>query len=163
MRGTQGWKVVGYFHGQSWPNISARWTSQARQDRTIVDVFGGKRGGFFVDLAANDAVQISNTVTLEQEYGWDGLCVEPMPRYYEGHLKRRCMLAAAVAGARTGEEVKFAVRPFAGSGIVRNDMDNKPGNSGTSEKMKFTTVSVAQMFRDFGVPKVVDYLSLDIE
>ena len=43
--------------------------SQAGQDRTVLDILGGKRGGFFVDLAANDASHISNSVMLEQVQG----------------------------------------------------------------------------------------------
>eukprot|EP00980_Cylindrotheca_fusiformis_P030041 scaffold24242_cov152-Cylindrotheca_fusiformis.AAC.1 len=33
-----------------------------------------QRSLYFVDLAANDAIQLSNTLLLEEE-GWKGLCV----------------------------------------------------------------------------------------
>lgn len=36
---------------------------QVAQDETVVDIFGGKKGGFFVDLASNDAVKLSNTLS----------------------------------------------------------------------------------------------------
>ncbi|EKX34063.1 hypothetical protein GUITHDRAFT_44127, partial [Guillardia theta CCMP2712] len=136
-----------------------RWTSQVGQDRTIVDIFGGKRGGYFIDLASNDAVALSNTLTLEQEYGWNGLCIEPNPRYLQGLLRRKCKLAVAVATAMTGEKVSFAMRDEFG-GIVGNDFDNKQVRGSV---MNFTSVSITKLFQDFQVPEVVDYLSLDIE
>lgn len=105
--GVGAWKKVMYFKGDTqWRKFTERWTSQVGQDRTIVDIFDGKRGGYFVDLAANDAVTYSNTLTLEQELGWTGLCVEPNPLYLQGLLERRCDLAVAATGRRTGEEVR---------------------------------------------------------
>jgi hypothetical protein len=61
------------------PHLAAQWTSQVGQDRTIADIFDGKRGGFFLDLAANDASVLSNTLMLEQSFGWRGICVEANP------------------------------------------------------------------------------------
>eukprot|EP00960_Hanusia_phi_P001153 31362-Hanusia_phi.AAC.1 len=155
-----GWKVVGFFRGNGdWDRIPQRWTSQVGQDKTIVDIFQGKRGGYFVDLASNDAVSISNTLTLEQEYGWNGLCIEPNQNYFAGLLKRKCKLAVAVATGKTGDRVPFAMRGGLG-GIVGKEFDN---NQPKGSMMNFTTVSITKIFEDFQVPKVVDYLSLDIE
>ena len=36
---------------------------------------------YFVDLAANDPIDLSNTFKLEQ-MGWEGLCIEPNPVYW---------------------------------------------------------------------------------
>ena len=43
------------------PHISSSWYSQARQDEIVAALLGGKRNGYFVDLAANDASHWSNT------------------------------------------------------------------------------------------------------
>jgi hypothetical protein len=40
------------------------------QDTWVVVLYEGKREGFFVDLAASDAVEGSNTLALERDYGW---------------------------------------------------------------------------------------------
>jgi hypothetical protein len=37
--------------------------------------------GFFVDLAAYDAVAYSNSYVLERDYGWSGICVEPQAKH----------------------------------------------------------------------------------
>lgn len=58
-------------------------------------VFNGcisQGGGYFVDIAANDALEMSNTVSLEQNYGWRGLCVEANPRYLPGLQRRNCQV-----------------------------------------------------------------------
>lgn len=46
--------------------------SQSGQDTTILRIFRGKKSGFFVDLAANDAASASNTILLEIEGDWQG-------------------------------------------------------------------------------------------
>ena len=40
-------------------------------------------GGIFVEAGANDGENISNTLTLERNFGWTGLLVEPDPRALE--------------------------------------------------------------------------------
>src|SRR4029453_1403725 len=51
--------------------------SQYGQDRVVLELLGGKRGGFFLDSGAADGVRASNTELLEKEFGWTGICVEP--------------------------------------------------------------------------------------
>ena len=163
-----GWKVVAYFRGkEDWLPFGQRWTSQAGQDRTIVDIFGGKKNGYFVDLASHDAVYISNTLTLEQEFGWDGLCIEANPRFLPGLLQRRCRVAVAVAGADTGQRMPFYAPDWdyktAGlGGLVGDEFDNKQVLKKKHIK-NITTVGIEKIFNDFSVPNVIDYLSLDIE
>lgn len=84
---TAGWNPVHVFYGKMnhlidpipearWIKHSPRhpkggkWFSQHGQDIAIAKVFGFKSSGFFVDLAANDAVWASNSFALEQNFGW---------------------------------------------------------------------------------------------
>ncbi len=128
------------------------------QDRTIVDVFDGKKGGFFVDLAANDAVRLSNTLTLEKMFGWKGLCIEPNPGYMKGYLHRKCQLVQAVVGPVEDETVSFKFDSGALGGIVGEGFDNKEAGNAP-----MYTVSVGKILQDFSAPSLIDYLSLDIE
>ena len=52
------------------------WHGQTKQDKKVMKILQNKRGGFFVDLAANEPIQMSNTRALERDYGWTGLCVD---------------------------------------------------------------------------------------
>lgn len=44
---------------------------------------------FFVDIGANDGITLSNTIHLEKEYGWQGICIEPNPDAYSKLAKNR--------------------------------------------------------------------------
>lgn len=78
-----------------------RWFSQARQDEIVFALLRNKTQGYFVDLAANDAVQFSNTVALETFHNWTGVCIEPNPIYWPrlASLRTNCITIAAVVGA----------------------------------------------------------------
>ena len=156
-----GWAMVAVYVGnKTEPTLNARWTSQVGQDRTIVNLFKGKRGGFFVDLAANDAVRLSNTLTLEQQYGWDGLCIEANPQYFEKLYKRRCQLVQAVVGKDDNAEVQFVFKKVLG-GVL--GFDNRKATAHTQDVHRFSTVSLEKVFSNLSVPAVIDYLSLDVE
>jgi hypothetical protein len=148
------------------PHLGAQWTSQVGQDRTIADIFGGRRGGFFVDLAANDAAYLSNTLTLEQAFGWRGICVEANPGYAASFAGRSCRLAQAVVGPRDNERVHFVFEEVLG-GVAGFDQPAAVAGGGGGGAPKtgsdLLTVSVARLLDDFGAPPVIDYLSLDIE
>jgi hypothetical protein len=168
-----GWKVVGYYRGISeafWKKYEQLWSSQVGQDKTIVRIFHGKRGGYFVDLAANDAVFLSNSLALEQHYGWRGLCVEANPVYLPALLERKCAVAVTAAGQKNDEVVTFRFDGYMG-GIVGDAFDNKQTDSDkpkddtqkSTSKVIMPTVTVEKLFEDFAVPQVIDYMSLDIE
>ena len=73
------WTAVYRGNAMRPPHLAVEWTSQVGQDVTIAEIFEEKRGGFFLDLAANDAAVLSNTLMLEQSFGWRGICVEANP------------------------------------------------------------------------------------
>lgn len=161
-----GWALAAVYVGTPGvikPNsaLNARWTSQWGQDRTVARIFENKSKGFFIDLAAHDAVALSNTLTLEQEFQWDGLCIEANPRYYHLLYQRRCMVVQAVAGQQDDERIRFALRDAFG-GVVGEQFDNKIGQHASTEETA-VTVSLARLFQDMGVPSQIDYMSLDIE
>ena len=61
-------------------DVPGAWHSQTKQDELVHRLLHRKRSGFFVDLAANHPVRISNTRALERDHGWSGLCIEANPR-----------------------------------------------------------------------------------
>lgn len=56
---------------------------QEGQDEFLdTKVFKGFTGGTFVDVGAHNGVTISNTLFFEQERGWTGLLIEPLPSVF---------------------------------------------------------------------------------
>jgi hypothetical protein len=160
-----GWKTISVFVGNSTYGKPKAWNSQVGQDQTIARIFGGKKNGFFVDLAANDAVELSNTLSLEQTFNWKGLCIEANSEYMWGLAHRKCRVVWAVTWNITGGIVEFAEHPqsLPGvlGGVVSSETDNKPGRPGTITN--FPTTSLEDIFTYSGVPSVIDYFSFDIE
>ena len=78
-----GWHPIHVFYGEK-SGLGApdtqKWFAQVHQDEIVVDLVG--KDGFFIDLAANDAKELTNTLSLERDYGWRGLCIEPNPGYW---------------------------------------------------------------------------------
>jgi hypothetical protein len=111
--------------------------SQIAQDRAILALSGAndaKRKDlkgpnqpvkYFVDLASNDAVKLSNTLHLEQN-GWKGLCIEPNPMYwYRLAAYRQCTIVGAfVGGTEDGKEVDVILSNHVYGGIVGQGLDN---------------------------------------
>ncbi|GAB4579402.1 MAG: hypothetical protein Fur0022_21400 [Anaerolineales bacterium] len=141
---------------------------QKGQDRwVILEVLPFKRGGFFVDLAATNGVFHNNTFVLEKYFGWQGICVEPNPRFFAQLQKRRkCFVSNAVVG-ETVEDVQFRIDNGPLGGIVAEDTDNNPRVRGNqfkqAEIVTRQTIPLTELLASFNAPKIMDYLSLDVE
>lgn len=143
---------------------SVQWFAQARQDEIVSALLRRKRNGYFIDLAANDAVKISNTYALETIYDWNGLCIEPNPMYWAGLSYRKCHVVGAVIGASNMQEIQFKYPNRSGpkGGIVGKEFDNKQASKFGEDRPRYT-VTLRDVFERFGTPKLIDYLSLDVE
>mmetsp|Transcript_25623 Transcript_25623/g.62834 ORF Transcript_25623/g.62834 Transcript_25623/m.62834 type:complete len:145 (+) Transcript_25623:614-1048(+) len=58
-------------------------------------------------------------------------------------------------------EVNVSLGNGAHGGIIGHNMDNKP-RDGMPQERRYT-ISIRSLFRDFNVPREIDYLSLDVE
>ena len=135
------------------------WHSQVGQDKTVALLTQGAPG-FFVDLAANDAVKLSNTLTLERDFGWDGICIEPNPTYWLGLSRRKCEVVAVVAGRERDQSMQFVFGQTIG-GLVGTQFDNKHVVQGNTETLH--TLPLLEIFRKARVTRVIDYMSFDVE
>ncbi len=52
------------------------YTSQAGQDRFVVNILKGKMNGYFLEIGSNSPVHISNTFILEKRFNWKGIMIE---------------------------------------------------------------------------------------
>ncbi|CAE8613037.1 unnamed protein product [Polarella glacialis] len=155
------WKTIDVFVGSA-QEIGSRHQrhSQAGQDWLVSSLLGCKTNGYFIDLAANAAETLSNTLMLERDFAWQGLCIEPNMDYYYDLPKRKCHLVAAAVGGPTDTVVSFNLKGVFG-GVVGEGFDNKKAD-GRIEK-QFHTVALGEVLERFGAPTIIDYLSLDVE
>jgi hypothetical protein len=161
-----GWHAVEIFYGKSdhlerMLPTGIEWFSQARQDEAVVTFLKGKRNGYFVDLASNDATLLSNTYSLEKKYGWSGLCIEPNPIYWANLTYRDCQVVGAVVGNQRMEEVYFRFDNGDHGGITGERFDNH--NIFKERSVPKYTVTLKEILQRFHAPKHIDYLSLDVE
>ena len=137
--------------------------SQAGQDYWVWgEAFNEKRGGWFVDVGAHDGVFVSNTLLLEQRFGWNGLCVEGDPDNFA--LLRRNRRVACVHACLDAQEgtVEFA-KMGAWSGIVTAENRDQVRANPEAEVIRVRTRTLASVLAEHGVPPEPDYLSMDIE
>jgi len=154
------WKeVLSYVGPHEEPGEPGQEHSQVGQDWLVASLLGCMRTGFFLDLAANDAVRLSNTLMLERDFGWDGICVEANPQYLPSLVKRRCTVVLAAVGSPKGKSVTFALRGVLG-GIVGNNTDNKKNDG---ESVTFRLEPLAELLSHVGAPRIINYFSLDVE
>ena len=69
------------------------YTALYDMDRKL-EKYLGFRDGTFIEVGANDGIAQSNTYFLEKKFGWRGLLVEPVPKYFR--MCRRARRAQAV-------------------------------------------------------------------
>jgi len=165
----EGWNEIHVFFGDQ-KNLNKEGESQAGQDRAVAGLLNQHQNGFFVDLAANDATILSNTFALERDLNWGGLCIEANPIYWNRLSHRKCkVIGAVVAGKDRMQEVKFrfpGVRRAASGGIEREDFDNRASKRRKHHKgppVDLYTVPLLEVLERFDAPRVIDYLSLDVE
>mmetsp|Transcript_28609 Transcript_28609/g.33251 ORF Transcript_28609/g.33251 Transcript_28609/m.33251 type:complete len:347 (+) Transcript_28609:101-1141(+) len=161
-----GWKPVHIFYGNDKNLAYLGRESQVKQDKLVMGLLNNPKDGYFVDLAANDATNLSNTFQLEKQLNWDGICVEPNPLYWPSLSMRKCNIAAAVVGKVRMEEIKFRMYPDlkrrAPSGGIEGFIDpNIPRSKEKPEDLY--TVPFLEILEKFNAPKVIEYLSLDVE
>ena len=146
-----------------------KFIGQKGQDEWIIDtIFKYKKNGYFIDLAASDGLKINNTLILEKQLNWNGICIEPNPIFYEELKKNRnCNLSNIVIDRKNDIEIDFRIDNGELGGIVDEDTDNNYKYRGNELKkskiIKLKTKTLEYVLDYFNAPKIIDYLSLDVE
>jgi hypothetical protein len=90
-----------------------------------------------------------------------GLCLEANPMYWRDLCFRKCQVVGAAMGHNRMERVKFAMQEEYG-GIIGDKLDNKKDNAEAKAK-SYYTVPLLEILQRNNAPRVIDYLSLDVE
>jgi hypothetical protein len=138
-----------------------------RQDQWVIhEVFKGRRNGYFVEAGAGGS---SNTLTLETQFGWTGLAVEPHPERFETIKAVRTCILENVCLTDVRTEVEFVLNHFAPGtsgiqglvGASIREQAYKPG--GMRETIRVPGYPLWELLRKHRAPQRINYLSLDIE
>ena len=105
---------------------------------------------------------------METKLNWKGICIEPNPTYFERLKKnRKCYLSNYVVDKKNNNEIKFRVDNGQLGGIVDKDTDNNYKYRSKELKnaniLKLKTKTLEYILDLHKAPKIIDYLSLDIE
>jgi FkbM family methyltransferase len=149
--------------------------SQYDQDRYLeTHVFKGFRNGIFVDVGAHDGETINNTLFFEEERGWTGLNIEPIPDVFaklQEHRPRCINLCCAID--ETSGTADFLLNTGYTemlSGLHKQyDPRHKKRveteiqeHGGTSIVLQVPTRRLDEIFKEHGIQHV-HYLSVDVE
>lgn len=131
-------------------------------DRFFDLVFQGKERGYFVEVGAFQGVLCSQTYFLETQRGWNGIVVEPNPRWEKQlHNQRNCTVVTRPISDKE-EGVKFLVHKTNPeySKIDDGNYDLPPGEI---ETIEMESLTLSKMFEMNDSPQEIDILCIDIE
>lgn len=148
--------------------INRQAMSQLGQDTWVLERTQYKRNGFFVEFGATDGVLLSNTWLLENEFGWQGICAEPNPEFFEQlRNNRSCVVSDACIGESTGDLVEFVFAGAYGGQTKFSGVDQhyskRRAYIETGRVAKLSTVSLHDLLKLYSAPKDIDYISIDVE
>ncbi|MCW3111772.1 MAG: FkbM family methyltransferase [Segetibacter sp.] len=147
--------------------------SQDGQDKCMVELCNGMRGGFFLDVGAFDGVALSNTFYLEKNLGWAGICIEPNPNVFELlKVNRKCTcLNCCISDKR--ETVKFL--SVSGWGVMLSGMVDMYDqrhieridqtireHGGDKRIVDIPAMPLSEILEDRKIKKI-DYCNIDVE
>lgn len=129
---------------------------------------GLKKRGYFVDLACGDGVKFSNTYFLEQYLDWNGVLIEPNPKFTENiKSSRTSQFVDYCIGDQDNKEVQFRIDNLMLGGIIGESFDNnsryRAHELENAEIIKIKTRTLCSVLDEVNSPKTIDYLSLDVE
>jgi FkbM family methyltransferase len=136
--------------------------SETEEKQLVLQFFGQKRDGVFVEVGANDPVSGSQTWLLEQN-GWRGVLVEPQSAHYEKLRARRknsqvFQLACGAPGEEGEMDLLLAVQD--GLSTLQDPRDAPGAGFVGAERVKVTTLD--KVLHSAGLERF-DFLSLDVE
>lgn len=142
--------------------------SQLGQDLWVLEQTDHKRDGFFVEFGATDGVLLSNSWLLEKEFGWQGICAEPNPEFFDQlQVNRSCQTVPDCVLGKTGDTVDFILAGEYGGVAEHAKADDhtqtREAFEGEGAVITVQTISLDDMLKKYNAPHYIDYMSIDTE
>jgi FkbM family methyltransferase len=133
--------------------------SQLEQDKWVNSVLGNKQDGFFIELGASNGVELSNTLFFERFLDWNGICIEPNPKFKDELSKnRKCHICNFCVSSIDDREIDFSVCGYESGAVETAGPFTK-----SEDVIKVKTKTMESILKMYNAPSVIDYLSLDVE
>lgn len=123
-------------------------------DVLLADSLSWPQGGTFIELGGNDGLQASNSFLLEQELGWRGILIEPIPELAAEAARNRP--SATVICAAASSSARCEVIP-----MHYEDLVSKVASGANAVMVATTTLST--IIDQVAHGKAPDLLSIDVE
>lgn len=142
-------------------------TSQLGQDLKVIEFYKNKTNGFFIEIGANDGIDLSNTYMLEKNYLWKGICCEPIPDKYKKLIINRpnsiCCEKAIYNKSDLNVLFDIANNDDVFSGISLNIDCYKKYVNKNKTTITVKTITLEDLLDNCNAPLFIDYMSLDTE
>ena len=152
--------------------------SQLNQDRNVISFFNNKKNLFFLEIGANDGINLSNTYLLEKKYAWDGICSEVLPDKFKQLQENRNVKCDNLAVFNKSDlELKFTVsnlhsgiteylkkgKTKAEKKILKNKKKKCKEPEKTKQEISVKTITLEDLLDKYNAPNTINYFSLDTE
>jgi len=139
--------------------------SQNDEEKVILEYFGDKKDGKFLDLGAYDGKTFSNTLALV-ERGWGGVCVEASPQCFvslqnvhRNHPQVKCVCAAVAESS--------GLKKFYDSGGAVASMNEEHYKKWKDHQDDFMeilvpSITIIELVNSFNFLHI-DFISVDVE
>ena len=141
-------------------------SAQLFQDLLVVHLLGGKRAGFFVEFGATNGLDLSNTLLLENNYGWRGILAEPAKRWRsELMANRQANIEFQCVWSESGKKISFSETSYGElstiTDFVGSDYHEEARRGAIVYEVE--TISLNDLLAKYNAPRIIDYMSIDTE
>ena len=140
--------------------------SQIGQDIWVLEKLRYKTNGTFIDIGAYDGIQLSNTYSLESQFGWNGLCVEPNKDLYPKLVTNRpsSKHSSYAVHSYSGLELDFVPADLLSSlkDYIELDSHKEKRQQYLTNLYQVNTISLNELCKQHNIC-TIDYLSIDTE
>lgn len=144
------------------------------QDRFVLEILNGKRGGYFIDSGASNGTKGSNSRALEEYYNWNGVCVEPNDEMFAQLQRTRRAHCVNLCLSDEFGEVEFLEEAGVYGGILqhydpmqlaalRQSLPQLESDNSELPTSRKRAITIQQLLTDVQAPRIIDYWSLDTE
>lgn len=168
------------YHSETWSQqtvwnlrlLNAVTTSQTKfhaqllQDAFVLATTRFMRGGLFVEIGVGDGVHLSNTLTLERDFGWQGLLIEANPFFWpeiERNRPTAQLAKLAVLGKARGPLVFHHVPSFPEISALEDFAAGDHHNRSDFDAVSVDSAGIVDVLEAHAIPRTVDYVSIDVE